>query len=109
MSKPMPLIIIQRARDLISDEKCWCRGSYARNKIGFAISVHNRSARSFCAMGALMLAAAEICNSTSDAADLAHNVSTTMCPDRSIVFINDHVGHAAVLALFDQAIGALQA
>jgi hypothetical protein len=109
MSKPLPFIVVQKARDLISDEKHWCQGAFARNKVGFSVSIHNRLASSYCAMGALMFAAAELCRSINDAADLAREVSNTVSPDRSLIFINDHVGHTAVLSLFDDAIAALQA
>ncbi len=109
MSKPVPLIIIQRARDLISDQQRWCRGSFARGKAGASVPVNDPEARRFCAMGALMLAANEICNDPTDACNLAHEIAKTISPTGSLVFVNDHYGHAAVISLFDKAIEALQA
>ncbi len=68
MSKPIPLLIIQRAREVISDDQRWCRGSYARGKAGASVSVHHPDARRFCAMGALLLAASELCGTDTTAA-----------------------------------------
>jgi hypothetical protein len=109
MSKPVPVIIIQRERDLISDEQHWCRGSYARGKGGFSVAVNDPKARRYCAMGALLLAASEVCGDQATASQLAYGIAETISPTGSLVFINDHRGHAAVLSLFDAAIAACQA
>ena len=106
MSKPIPLLIIQRAREIIDDQR-WCRGSYARGKAGASVSVHHPDARRFCAMGALLLAASELCGTdTSAASNLAHETAKLLSPTGSLVFINDFSGHAAVLSLFDAAIAS---
>jgi hypothetical protein len=104
MSRPISLLIMQRAREIISDDQRWCRGSYARGKAGASISVHHPEARRFCAMGALLLAASELCSDDADAGNLAHEVANLLSPTGSLVFINDYSGHAAVLSLFDTAI-----
>jgi hypothetical protein len=104
MSKPIPLLLIQRGREIISDEQHWCRGSYARGRAGASVSVHDADARRFCAMGALLLAASEFCKHETDASNLAHETAKLLSPTGSLVFINDYSGHAAVLSLFDQAI-----
>lgn len=109
MSKPIPLLIIQRARDLINDEQRWCRGSLARGKAGASVQVHDSGARRFCAMGALMLAASELCSDESEAGNLAYAIGKIISPTGSLVFVNDYQGHAAVLALFDTAIAAYAA
>ncbi len=109
MSKLVPLIVIQRARDLISDEQNWCYGTHARGRGGFPVSVKHPDARRFCAMGALLRAASEVCSTAKDADNLAKDIANMISPSGSLVFINDHRGHAAVLSLFDQAIATLQA
>jgi len=107
MSKPIPLLIIQRAREIISDDQRWCRGSYARGKAGASVSVDHPDARRFCAMGALLLAASELCGrDTTAASNLAHETAKLLSPTGSLVFINDYSGHAAVLSLFDEAIAS---
>ena len=106
MSKPIPLIIIQRAREIISDEQRWCLGSFARGKAGASVSIHDSGARRYCAMGALMLGASELCSNEAEAGNLAYAVGKIISPTGSLVFVNDYQGHAAVLALFDAAIAS---
>ena len=106
MSKPVPLLIIQRASEIIGDQEHWCRGSLARGKAGASVSVYDTGARRFCAMGALILAASELCSDDTDASNLAYSVGKMISPTGSLVFVNDHQGHAAVLALFDAAIAS---
>jgi len=106
MSKPIPLLIIQRAREIIGDEQRWCRGSLARGKTGASVNVHDSSARRFCAMGALMLAASEFCPDDIEAGNLAYAVGKIISPTGSLVFVNDYQGRAAVLSLFDVAIAS---
>ncbi len=109
MSKPVPLLIIQRAREIISDEQHWCRGSYARGKAGISVAVNDPDARRYCAMGALLLAASELCSDDTTASTLAHDIAKIVSPTGSLVFVNDHYGHSAVLSLLDVAVAVLQA
>ncbi len=90
-------------------DRHWCYGTHARGGGGFPVSVKHPDARRFCAMGALLLAASEVCSTAEDADNLAKDIAKMISPTGSLVFINDHRGHRAVLALFDQAIAALQA
>ncbi len=108
MSKPVPLLIVQRAREIISDEQHWCRGCYARGKAGTVVAVDDPDARRYCAMGALIVAAWELCNDNAAATNLAHDMAKIVSPTGSLVFVNDHFGHSAVLSLFDVAIARLQ-
>ena len=109
MSKPVPLLIIQRAREIISDERRWCRGSYARGKAGISVAVNDPDARRYCAMGALIVAASELCSDDAAASSLARDIAKIVSPTGSLVFVNDHYGHSAVLSLFDVATAVLQA
>ena len=104
MSKPVSVTIIQRAREIISEPENWCRGSFARGRGGVSVSVRDSSARRFCAMGALILAATEITGDNTRANELAYSIAKTISKTGSLVFINDRQGHAAVLALFDEAL-----
>jgi hypothetical protein len=104
MSKPVSAIIMERARELIAEPEHWCRGSYARGKGGVSVSVGDSSARRYCAMGALILAAFDLVGNMGQARELAYSAAGTISNTGSLVFVNDHAGHAAVLALFDKAI-----
>jgi hypothetical protein len=106
MSKPVSVTIIQRGREIISAPENWCRGSFARGRGGVSVSVRDHSARRFCAMGALILAATEITGDNTKANELAYAIAKTISKTGSLVFINDRHGHEAVLALFDEALAA---
>ena len=108
MSKPVPLIVIERAREIISDPQRWCRGSFARGKAGKSVSPNDPNARRCCAMGALILAVTEVCSNSSDAIILAHNIAMDISPTGSLVFVNDIYGRDAVISLFDKAIATYQ-
>ena len=45
--------VLTRARDLISDERRWCKGTLARGWLDVPVSIHSRFARRFCAIGAI--------------------------------------------------------
>ena len=107
MSKPIPAIVIQRAREIISDEQHWCRGSYARGRAGAPVSINHPDARRYCAMGALMLAAQEMSSDFATAEELVYRAAQIISPTGSLVVTNDYEGHVAVLALFDAALGTL--
>jgi hypothetical protein len=89
MSKPIPVVIMQRAREIISDEQRWCRGSLARGKAGASVHVNDSSARRYCAMGALILAASELCPDDTEAGSLAYAVGKIISPMGSLVFVNE--------------------
>lgn len=42
------------ARDLLSDEKSWVKGSMAKDKRGWAVDPNDSSATCFCLLGALI-------------------------------------------------------
>jgi hypothetical protein len=106
MSKPLSVAIIERARQIISDPESWCRGSFARGRAGTSVSVRDPAARRYCAMGALILAAIEITGDATQANELAYSIAKAVSDSGSLVFINDHHGHGAVLKVFDEAIAA---
>ena len=80
MSKPVPLVVIERARQLISDEQHWCRGAYALGKRGASISFSHPNAVRFCAMGALFKAAFEVCSDEKAATNLAYELPKSFRP-----------------------------
>lgn len=93
--------ILKEARALISDEKNWTQGAYARDTIGREVRVLGPEAMCFCALGALekiMLGGAMWSASymlmKKEAGDDCLAVSD----------FNDTHNHAEVLALFDRAI-----
>jgi hypothetical protein len=103
MSKPLKVQIIERARALIEDERHWCRNELARDANGRSIDPTDRRAARRCGLGALMAAAYEI---THDHRRAAISALRPTYGSSTLVNVNDIRGHAAVLALFDEALAA---
>jgi hypothetical protein len=106
MAKPIRVQIVDRARDLIADERHWCPGDLARDEMGFPVSPIDSSAQQRCALGALVAAAHDL---TGDLDLSRHLATTAMRPlvgATALTHINDAEGHAAVLDLFDLVIAA---
>ena len=105
MSKPINLQIVERARAFIEDKRHWCPGDLGRDAFGNSVSPIDSCAEQRCALGALVAAAFEF---TGDSHLAYHLATTSMRPlvgATSLAHINDEEGHAAVVALFDIAIG----
>jgi hypothetical protein len=103
MSKPLKLQIIENAKDLIQDERHWCRGELARDADGLSVDATDSRAVRRCALGALVSAAYQLTHDHWKAHDLAINALRPMYGSATLVRINDMRGHTAVLALLDEA------
>ncbi len=104
MAKPLKLQLIEKARELIADEENWCRGYLAIDRNGFLTDPSSSEARKRCALGALIAAAHQFTSNTRWANELACNALRPVYGSNTVVLANDHKGHAAVLALFDEAL-----
>src|ERR671919_2527315 len=107
MAKPLKFQIIQTAKELIQDEQHWCRGYLAIDDYGLSVDPAGPDAVKRCALGALIAAAYQLTNNKVWAHELALSALRPLCGSNSIVLINDHRGHAAILALFDEAMAGL--
>jgi hypothetical protein len=107
MAKPLKFQIIERAKELIQDERRWCKGSLAVDASGRSIDPTSSEAIRRCALGALIAAAYQLTNNTLWAQELAENALKPLYGASTVVLTNDHQGHAAVLTLFDEAIAAM--
>src|SRR5512143_369507 len=103
MAKPLKFQIIERAKELIQDERHWCRGDLGVDASGDSADPTSSEAVRRCALGALIASAYQLTNNMLWAHDLAENALRPLCGSNTVVFTNDHRGHAAVLALFDEA------
>jgi hypothetical protein len=108
MSKPLTHQIIARAHQLIEDPAHWIQFWDARFKNGKFCDPWHKRAHAFCAVGAIMRAAFELTGCKSKAEELAEHIDTELQPlaPHGVVAVNDHQGHAAVLALFQKALAA---
>jgi hypothetical protein len=96
--------VLSRARDLISDERRWCKPAFAFTWLDIPVPVGSRYARRFCALGALIRAGREL-GLPVDAASRALEWQTV----RPVIDWNDDKlrTHAEVVVAFDAAIDAL--
>jgi hypothetical protein len=107
MAKPLKFQIIERAKELIQDESQWCRGYLAVDAHGDSADPAGSEAVKRCALGALFAAAYQLTNNTEKSCELASSALLPLCGSNKVVLVNDYQGHAAILALFDQAIAAM--
>jgi hypothetical protein len=107
MARPLNLQIIERAKELIQDERHWCRGYLAVDDFGVSADPTASEAVKRCALGALVAAGYQLTNNKVWAHELGSNALRPLCGSNTIVLTNDHRGHAAVLSLFDGAIAKL--
>jgi hypothetical protein len=107
MAKPLKFQIIERAKELIQDERHWCRGYLAIDGFGVSADPTSREAVRRCALGALIAAAYQLTNSREQSFELAANALRPLYGSNTVVLVNDHKGYAAVLALFDEAMAAM--
>lgn len=98
--------VLARARELIADERDWCKRAFAVAWLDIPVSTGSRYARRFCALGAIKRAAREL-RLPADAAQAALERQTgDSAPDWN----DDKTRtHSEVVAAFDSAIATLDA
>ena len=106
MAKPLQIQIVEKARSLIADERHWCRGQLAEDASGVSVFPTASSAVKRCGLGAVITAAYQLTHDYDIANELAHNALRPHCGISTLVHVNDHRGHSAVLGLFDEVIAA---
>jgi hypothetical protein len=107
MAKPLKFQIIERAKELIQDERHWCRGYLGMDASRDSADPTSSKTVKRCALGALIAAAYQLTNDRVRAYDLALNALRPLCGSNTVVLTNDHRGYAEVLALFDAAMTAM--
>src|SRR5947209_10888599 len=98
------LAVLSRARDLVSDERRWCKRAFAFTWLDIPVTVGSRYAMRFCALGAIIRAGRDL-RLPVDAATKALEWQT----GRPVIDWNDDKSrtHTEVVAAFDAAIDAL--
>lgn len=108
---------LQEAKALISDVSRWTQGRNAVDDTGYSVDPTHTSACKWCSRGALMkvFGVSEDWHATPMEVRSAYTVVRTtldQCAgnkhsDRSMIGVNDAVGHAAVMEMFDCGINKL--
>ena len=99
------LVVLARARELLRDEKQWCRGAFARGWRDIPVPVGSTMARRHCVLGAVRRAGRQLGIPVDDAC-----IALEWQIGRPVQDWNDDLGrtHAEVLALFDATILGLR-
>jgi hypothetical protein len=97
--------VLSRARELISDERRWCKRAFAVAWLDIPVHAGSRFARRYCPLGAIKRAGRELCLPVDDANRALE--WQTIIP---VADWNDNRKrmHAEVVVAFDAAIAALE-
>ena len=109
MSTTVKKQVLIKARALIADPAHWTRNFLACNAAGHPIHWCDPSATRWCAMGAIYRGAYELVGSKEEATRIGKVVAKGIAPiwfGRSLMTMNDMLGHTAVLARFDRTLAA---
>ena len=106
MSKPLKIQVVELARTLIAEEEHWCRHNLALDKNGIGVNPTSSLAVRRCALGAVLAAACQLTHDLDTAYKLGDQVLAPFCRPALLMDLNDTLGHAAVLTLFDDVIAA---
>jgi hypothetical protein len=100
--------ILEKARELISDESRWTKGEFAINAKGEFVDIMSPEACKFCADGALMRVATGEGGLRDKNYGRAFKKLCAVTPSGfgSIISFNDKATHVQVLEVFDRAIAA---
>jgi len=100
------------ARELISDPERWTQRAYARNSSFICVDSSSRHACCWCSLGALRKAVAESGDGFTTLAYLENRLNKSanrLYPEqKNIISVNDTIGHAAALRVFDETISRLE-
>ncbi|MCJ2067825.1 hypothetical protein MKK75_03210 [Methylobacterium sp. J-030] len=96
---------LRAARDTLTDPAHWTKEAYARDRRGAAVASNSPEAVCWCAYGALeRLGTGEIVDAREYLRVAADDLFKS--PPAGV---NDHIGHAAVLRMYDRAIELAEA
>jgi len=99
---------LEQALSLISDEAHWMQKDYAHDADGYPIAPHEDTAVRFCAWGAFHHATnTKYWNPFPESAQYLQQAARDLYND-SIINVNDYMGHAAVIATYQEAIRLAQ-
>ena len=109
VSQPLQRQIIAAALTLIEDQERWSRGAIARTADRSACAWSDPNVVRFCALGALVRAAADLVGNEDHARELAVQAAREIAASSGrrgavLPYINDCEGHLAVVRMFKKAL-----
>jgi hypothetical protein len=106
VARALRVQIVERARALIADGEHWCRRNLANDVNGVPIYPTSDRAVKWCGLRAVIAAAYQLAHDLDAAHQLGHEALRPRHGAATLIYVNDTIGHAAVLALFDEVIAA---
>src|SRR5947199_8427820 len=100
------IAVLTRARQLISEERHWCRGMFARAWFFLPVGPKSKAAHRYCALGAIMRAGHEFGLPVDRASAALTRQTGSLIPDWND---SPRRSHPEVLAAFDAALSDLGA
>jgi len=94
--------VLLKARKLIAEPAQWTQKYGARNRQGYPVNCDDDDAVCWCALGAISK-----CTYSLDIAEdtiAALELTSARMFGRTVAGVNDHLGHAAILQVFDAAL-----
>jgi hypothetical protein len=111
------LEVLRTAKAKIEDPAHWTQLVYAKDAQGRAVSAQSHTAVCWCARGVLIslsdlrpVGSRSVLDASGDTWRLVHKylrraLDALYGPDVGLVSVNDNYGHAAVMNVYDRAIG----
>lgn len=108
MSKNIEILITQGAIAILERPRAWSRGTMARTANGRPCGPNQRPAQRFCAYGALVRAAFELCGDITVSAKLASNCERQILRCAGLTGrlsqLNDRMGRGKVLEIMRRSL-----
>lgn len=98
--------ILRAARARISDPKKWTTGFFAKSAEGSFVAAQSNRAVCWCALGALLAEAKD--SDQRYTGQFLFRASQDLFEEEDPTMVNDALGHAAVLQMYDAAIAAAE-
>lgn len=103
--------VLISARALIADPARWTTGALARDADGSQVEWNGQSASKWCATGAIYRAVYDLVAGAKEAERIGNDIAESFRPSHwprkgGLSFINDGLGHVAVLAVLSRAVQA---
>ena len=100
MSQAIETVVLRNACALLSDATHWTSGAWARDGDGERCGPLSRTARQWCAWGALHKCAYELVGEEEAARKIAEKISKKLVPaPGGLIFVNERCGYDVVRAI----------
>ncbi len=94
---------LREMREFLQDEKRFCKRTSAKDINGKSVSPHSKKARSWCIEGLYYMLGL----SYNMSVKYLHEAADTLFT-KDLIWVNDNLGHAAILQVIDEAIEAAE-